>query len=94
MYGFFVLYKLFGWENLDTDLSRNEWDIDIWVYWNKLLLNGFFDCVIQILWGVGFPKLFLFIENQNPFGKSLFEKYFGKNRELTLKVLLNRIFET
>ena len=49
IYGFFVLYKLFGWENLDTYLSRNELDIDILVYWYKLLLNLFRDFFIYYI---------------------------------------------
>jgi hypothetical protein len=67
------------WETFYDVLYKYYWGLvflNVWIYWKtKTLLENFLRCVIQILWGIGFPKCVDLLENKNPFGK-LFGKLF------------------
>ena len=53
---FCVIETIMG--ELTKDLSRNEWDIDLWFYWNKVLLNSFMNVLYKYYGGLVFLNEF------------------------------------
>jgi hypothetical protein len=66
-----LCYRNYNGRTWLKDLSRNEWDIDLWVYWKQSSPKWDLGCVIQILWGIGFPKSFVYWKTKTLLENSL-----------------------